>query len=385
MEQTWHSSSVTGSRCCGGPAGYVANAVELIVRRNATARRRPRSGSPFRSLRSCSSSLLVAPLPVRSPGRPLRDRRDDVVHRRPPRHVHSRHLPQRPRPLFLFGLLEDRRQSVAGLAIALGAGGVVTLNDPNRSGATSPGRPDLQHLMAGRIRHRAEARAGVGSTGARRAGRARTRGGGAGGRCRGARADRTRAPRHRWALRQRDDGAGGRRAEPLEPDQEREREALQVIEQTGREALAEMRRLVGVLRRPEEAPALAPQPSLEHVDKLVAQAREAGLPVDLRVEGDPVPAPGRRRPDRVPPRPGRPHERDQARERRARRRRRSLPQRDRRTDGLRRRPRRRRRRRRAGTGSSACASGCPSTAASLDAGPRPEGGYSLRARLPVQG
>jgi signal transduction histidine kinase len=75
----------------------------------------------------------------------------------------------------------------------------------------------------------------------------------------------------------------------LRPDQEREREALLVVEQTGREALAEMRRLVGVLRRPEEAPALAPQPSLKHVEKLVAQAREAGLPVELRVEGDPVP------------------------------------------------------------------------------------------------
>ena len=65
----------------------------------------------------------------------------------------------------------------------------------------------------------------------------------------------------------------------LRPEQEREREALEIIEQTGREALAEMRRLVGVLRRPEEAPALAPQPSLEHVEKLVAQARESGLPV----------------------------------------------------------------------------------------------------------
>ena len=45
----------------------------------------------------------------------------------------------------------------------------------------------------------------------------------------------------------------------LEPDQDKEREALEVVEQTGREALAEMRRMVGVLRRPEEAPALAPQ------------------------------------------------------------------------------------------------------------------------------
>jgi signal transduction histidine kinase len=72
----------------------------------------------------------------------------------------------------------------------------------------------------------------------------------------------------------------------LRPEQEREREALLVVEQSGREALAEMRRLVGVLRRPEEAPALAPQPSLQHLDRLVDQAREAGLPVELRIEGE---------------------------------------------------------------------------------------------------
>jgi signal transduction histidine kinase len=77
----------------------------------------------------------------------------------------------------------------------------------------------------------------------------------------------------------------------LRPEQEREREALLTVEQTGREALAEMRRMVGVLRRPEEAPALAPQPSLEHLGKLVDQVREAGLPVELRVEGDPLPLP----------------------------------------------------------------------------------------------
>src|SRR5262249_59956676 len=75
--------------------------------------------------------------------------------------------------------------------------------------------------------------------------------------------------------------SGARRL--LRPEQEREREALLVVERTGREALAEMRRMVGVLRRPEEAPALAPQPSLEHVDRLVEQAREAGLAVGLRV------------------------------------------------------------------------------------------------------
>jgi signal transduction histidine kinase len=77
----------------------------------------------------------------------------------------------------------------------------------------------------------------------------------------------------------------------LRDDQEREREALLIVERTGREALAEMRRMVGVLRRPEEAPALAPQPSLEHLERLVEQAREAGLPVDLRVEGSAVELP----------------------------------------------------------------------------------------------
>jgi signal transduction histidine kinase len=77
----------------------------------------------------------------------------------------------------------------------------------------------------------------------------------------------------------------------LRPEQQREREALLIVERTGREALAEMRRMVGVLRRPEEAPALAPQPSLEHVDRLIDQARKAGLPVELHVEGETVELP----------------------------------------------------------------------------------------------
>jgi signal transduction histidine kinase len=77
----------------------------------------------------------------------------------------------------------------------------------------------------------------------------------------------------------------------LKPEQEQEREALLAVERTGREALAEMRRVVGVLRDPDDAPALAPQPSLARVDKLVAQARETGLPVDLTIEGEPVPLP----------------------------------------------------------------------------------------------
>jgi signal transduction histidine kinase len=48
-----------------------------------------------------------------------------------------------------------------------------------------------------------------------------------------------------------------------------------------------MRRMLGVMRSGEDAPAsLAPQPSLQHLDRLIAQIEEAGLPVTLRVEGD---------------------------------------------------------------------------------------------------
>ena len=47
----------------------------------------------------------------------------------------------------------------------------------------------------------------------------------------------------------------------------------------GREALAELRRLLGVLRKEDEELALAPQPSLAHVDALARRAEAAGLPV----------------------------------------------------------------------------------------------------------
>jgi signal transduction histidine kinase len=73
----------------------------------------------------------------------------------------------------------------------------------------------------------------------------------------------------------------------LQGDQTREREALLSVEQTGRQALAEMRRMLGVMRSGEDAPAsLTPQPGLQHLDRLIAQVEEAGLPVTLRVEGD---------------------------------------------------------------------------------------------------
>ena len=71
----------------------------------------------------------------------------------------------------------------------------------------------------------------------------------------------------------------------LEPSQVVEREALETVEAVGREALAEMRRMVGVLRRPEDGQDLQPPPGLAQVDRLAEQFRSAGLPVSLSVTG----------------------------------------------------------------------------------------------------
>ncbi len=64
------------------------------------------------------------------------------------------------------------------------------------------------------------------------------------------------------------------------------REALLAIERTGREALAEMSRLLGLLRKEGEGLALAPRPSLAQVEALVQTVRDAGVPVRLSVEGE---------------------------------------------------------------------------------------------------
>jgi signal transduction histidine kinase len=61
--------------------------------------------------------------------------------------------------------------------------------------------------------------------------------------------------------------------------------AMETVSATGRQALAEMRRLLGVLREDEGA-TLVPQPGVPQIDQLVEQVRAAGLPVTLEVAGD---------------------------------------------------------------------------------------------------
>ena len=71
----------------------------------------------------------------------------------------------------------------------------------------------------------------------------------------------------------------------LDGDSTSTSEVLQTIEQVGRGALTEMRRLVGMLRS-NDGDQLAPQPSLADLPRLVGQVTEAGLPVELEVIGD---------------------------------------------------------------------------------------------------
>jgi signal transduction histidine kinase len=194
--------------------------------------------------------------------------------------------------VFLMALLPDWRQALAGLAIIVGTNVVINHEDP---------RGGLGNFLFGTIFF------GIVWVVGFLLGRKFQEGEEA--KVRALRAEREREERARAAVaeerariaRELHDvvghsvsvmtvqASGVRRL--LLPEQDREREALLVVERTGREALAEMRRMVGVLRRPEEAPALAPQPSLEHLGRLVEQAREAGLPVELRIEGDAVQLP----------------------------------------------------------------------------------------------
>ncbi|WP_405713950.1 sensor histidine kinase [Streptomyces sp. NBC_00046] len=75
------------------------------------------------------------------------------------------------------------------------------------------------------------------------------------------------------------------------PDQAKQ--ALETISSTGRQALAEMRRLLGVLRTgdAQESGEYVPQPDVDQIEDLIEQVRQTGLAVDFRIEGTPRPLP----------------------------------------------------------------------------------------------
>ena len=75
----------------------------------------------------------------------------------------------------------------------------------------------------------------------------------------------------------------------LGPDHAREAADLVGVETAARDAMAEMRRLFGVLREQGEEAALAPQPGLVELDRLLARVRDTGVQVDLVIDGEAVP------------------------------------------------------------------------------------------------
>ncbi len=83
--------------------------------------------------------------------------------------------------------------------------------------------------------------------------------------------------------------AGGARL-VMDTEPARAEASLRSVERAGREALAELRRLLGVLGD-EDPQALAPQPGLGDIAPLLTDARKAGISADLRVAGRPVAVP----------------------------------------------------------------------------------------------
>jgi signal transduction histidine kinase len=74
----------------------------------------------------------------------------------------------------------------------------------------------------------------------------------------------------------------------LTDDPQRLLGVFHAIESSGRDALVELRRLLGILRSEDEQLAIGPQPGLGSLQSLVEQMRASGLPVELRIEGEPV-------------------------------------------------------------------------------------------------
>jgi signal transduction histidine kinase len=71
-------------------------------------------------------------------------------------------------------------------------------------------------------------------------------------------------------------------------DPDRARESILAVEQTGRETLADLRRLVGMLRKDDDPRALVPQPGLDELAALMRSTHESGLTCRLRMEGERV-------------------------------------------------------------------------------------------------
>ena len=180
---------------------------------------------------------------------------------------------------FLLGQLADGRQRRIGLAILLGGSAIIVYHDPDHSAGDflfSPGLFAIAWLAGFALRERA-VRVEAAEASARVA----------------VAEERARIARelhdivaHSVGVMVLQTGAVRHRL-PAGDDQD----ALRDVERTGRTALAEMRRLLGAMRREGDEVDLAPQPGLENLGALVEAFGRAGLPVRLEVDGEAAPLP----------------------------------------------------------------------------------------------
>jgi len=193
---------------------------------------------------------------------------------------------------FLLGNLRDAAQARLGLPIVLGGAAIVVYNDPNHA----PGELIFTPLLFGigwlagfAMRERGE-RAEAAEMRAAHAERERESA------ARIAVAEeRARIARelhdivaHAVSMMVLQVGAVRHRLADTLPD---DREALEGVEQTGRTALAEMRRLLGAMRRDGDELERTPQQGLGNLGALAEQVSGAGLPVRLHTEGEPYALP----------------------------------------------------------------------------------------------
>jgi signal transduction histidine kinase len=191
---------------------------------------------------------------------------------------------------FLLGNLRDPIQSRLGLAVVISGAAIIVYNDPNHAAADfifTPGLFAIAWLAGFALRERA-VQAEAAEERARHAERERET----------AARIAVAEERARIARELHDIVAhavsvmvlqvGAVRHNLAETQQ---RGALKGVEETGRAALAEMRRLLGAMRHDGEDVELAPQPGLDRLDSLREEVGRAGLPVRLHLDGNPVALP----------------------------------------------------------------------------------------------
>jgi len=193
---------------------------------------------------------------------------------------------------FLLGHLRDTEKGRVGLAIVLVCSGVIVYNDPDRSSGELVFTPlifGIGWLVGFALRERT-AQAAAAEARAEQAERERET----------AARIAVAEERARIARELHDIVAHavsvmvlqvGAVRHNLPAELAEDREALKDVEGAGRAALAEMRRLLGAMRREGDELDLTPQPGLGSLAPLLEEIRRAGLPVKLRLDGEPFPLP----------------------------------------------------------------------------------------------